>query len=184
VVRNRPAARLGICVSCAPARGPRVLRTELRPPPPPPPRARGGPGPPPAPPRAPPPPDPQGAEGGGVKHVAAFIQELAEVMPKEVCSNMALLLPHLGGEAYTIRSAIVSAMASVLIGIERDKRERAAEGVDALPTSTQANNRTRTVQVRGRGACTRRDPRAPPAAAPSPPPPRGGAAPPSPGAPP
>lgn len=57
-----------------------------------------------------------------------------------------MLLPHLGGEAYTIRSAIVSVMASVLVAIEKERKAAQEEGADLAPTTSQALSRTRTVQ--------------------------------------
>ena len=59
-------------------------------------------------------------------------------------------MPHLGGESYTIRSAVVSAMAAVLWGIDEDRRlkeQHVAEGLPVPETTTaQAVARTRTVQ--------------------------------------
>lgn len=68
-------------------------------------------------------------EGSGVKGYATFISELAEQMPALVLSNMSVLLPHLDGESYTMRNAVLAAMAEVLVQVlEGDELEEAARG--------------------------------------------------------
>ncbi|XP_048150036.1 condensin complex subunit 1 isoform X2 [Corvus hawaiiensis] len=66
-------------------------------------------------------------EASGVKGYATFISELAEQIPALVLSNMSVLLPHLDGESYTMRNAILTAMAEVLVQLlEGDQLEEAA----------------------------------------------------------
>ncbi|XP_068874947.1 condensin complex subunit 1 isoform X2 [Aphelocoma coerulescens] len=66
-------------------------------------------------------------EASGVKGYATFISELAEQIPALVLSNMSVLLPHLDGESYTMRNAILAAMAEVLVQVlEGDQLEEAA----------------------------------------------------------
>ncbi|XP_039415961.1 condensin complex subunit 1 isoform X1 [Corvus cornix cornix] len=66
-------------------------------------------------------------EASGVKGYATFISELAEQIPALVLSNMSVLLPHLDGESYTMRNAILTAMAEVLVQVlEGDQLEEAA----------------------------------------------------------
>ncbi|NXC54821.1 CND1 protein, partial [Aleadryas rufinucha] len=68
-------------------------------------------------------------EASGVKGYATFISELAEQIPALVLSNMSVLLPHLDGESYTMRNAVLTAMAEVLVQVlEGDQLEEAARG--------------------------------------------------------
>ncbi|NXC97823.1 CND1 protein, partial [Certhia familiaris] len=68
-------------------------------------------------------------EASGVKGYATFISELAEQIPALVLSNMSVLLPHLDGESYMMRNAILSAMAEVLVQVlNGDQLEEAARG--------------------------------------------------------
>jgi condensin complex subunit 1 len=46
----------------------------------------------------------------GVRCVGVFVAELAERMPKTTMTNISLLLPHLDGEAYSLRSALVTVL--------------------------------------------------------------------------
>ncbi|XP_021252367.1 condensin complex subunit 1 [Numida meleagris] len=65
----------------------------------------------------------------GIKGYAVFITELAEKIPALVLSNMSVLLRHLDGENYTMRNAILSAMAEVLLQVlNGDQLEEAARG--------------------------------------------------------
>ena len=48
-------------------------------------------------------------EKAGVRSVASFIDELACRLPKLLASQMSILLPHLGGRSWTLRSGIISA---------------------------------------------------------------------------
>ncbi|NXT72031.1 CND1 protein, partial [Chaetops frenatus] len=68
-------------------------------------------------------------EASGVKGYATFISELAEQIPALVLSNMSVLLPHVDGESYMMRNAILAAMAEVLVQVlNGDKLEEAARG--------------------------------------------------------
>ena len=58
----------------------------------------------------------QANDAQGVKNVAMFMEEMARSMPKAVSAHLTLLLPHLGGGAYVIRSAITTALGLVLVG--------------------------------------------------------------------
>ncbi|KAL4446838.1 hypothetical protein ABPG77_008082 [Micractinium sp. CCAP 211/92] len=53
-------------------------------------------------------------EKAGVRSVAAFVKEMASQLPRLMANQIALLLPHLGGKAYSLRSAIVHAIGSLL----------------------------------------------------------------------
>ena len=53
-------------------------------------------------------------EKAGVRSVAAFVDELASRLPKLMASQIALLLPHLGGKAWTLRSGIITAIGHLL----------------------------------------------------------------------
>ncbi|NXW72859.1 CND1 protein, partial [Hirundo rustica] len=68
-------------------------------------------------------------EASGVKGYATFISELAEQIPTLVLANMSVLLPHLDGESYMMRNAILAAMAEVLVQVlNGDQLEKAARG--------------------------------------------------------
>ncbi|NWZ71750.1 CND1 protein, partial [Acrocephalus arundinaceus] len=68
-------------------------------------------------------------EASGVKGYATFISELAEQNPALVLANMSVLLPHLDGESYMMRNAILAAMAEALVQVlNGDQLEKAARG--------------------------------------------------------
>ncbi|KAM6098806.1 condensin complex subunit 1 isoform 1-T1 [Theristicus caerulescens] len=68
-------------------------------------------------------------DASGVKGYATFITELAEQIPALVLSNMSVLLHHLDGESYTMRNAILAAMAEALVQVlNGDQLEEAARG--------------------------------------------------------
>ncbi len=54
-------------------------------------------------------------EKAGVRSVATFVDELANRLPKLMASQIALLLPHLGGKAWTLRSGIIAAIGHLLV---------------------------------------------------------------------
>jgi hypothetical protein len=53
-------------------------------------------------------------EKAGVRSVAAFVEEMASRTPRLMAAQIALLLPHLGGKAWTLRSGIVTALGFLL----------------------------------------------------------------------
>lgn len=53
-------------------------------------------------------------DNSGIRNVASFLPALASVLPEAVLSNISVLLPHLDGEAYAMRSALVTAMGDVV----------------------------------------------------------------------
>jgi len=53
-------------------------------------------------------------EKAGVRSVANFIEELAARCPKLLAGQMALLLPHLGGRAWSLRSGIIAAIGHLI----------------------------------------------------------------------
>jgi condensin complex subunit 1 len=50
----------------------------------------------------------------GVRNVAAFLCELSSVLPKLVATNVSMLMPHLHGESYPMRNAIVTVLGNLL----------------------------------------------------------------------
>ncbi|XP_059576393.1 condensin complex subunit 1 isoform X3 [Alligator mississippiensis] len=56
-------------------------------------------------------------DASGAKGYAVFLTELAEQIPGMVLSNMSVLLHHLDGENYTMRNAILTAMAEILLQV-------------------------------------------------------------------
>ena len=53
-------------------------------------------------------------EKAGVRSVAAFVDECSARLPKLMATQISLLLPHLGGKAWTLRSGIISAIGHLL----------------------------------------------------------------------
>ncbi len=53
-------------------------------------------------------------EKAGVRSIAAFVEEMASRLPRLMATQIALLLPHLGGKAWTLRSGIVTAIGYLL----------------------------------------------------------------------
>lgn len=53
-------------------------------------------------------------EKAGVRSVAAFVEEMASRLPRLMATQIALLLPHLGGKAWTLRYGIVTAIGYLL----------------------------------------------------------------------
>lgn len=62
----------------------------------------------------------QQADAAGVRNVATFIGDLAGRLPHVLANCMASLMPHLGGEAYALRSALVTAMGRLISGAFSD----------------------------------------------------------------
>ena len=53
-------------------------------------------------------------EKAGVRSIAAFVEEMALRVPRLMANQISLLLPHLGGKAWTLRSGIVVALGYLL----------------------------------------------------------------------
>jgi condensin complex subunit 1 len=53
-------------------------------------------------------------EKAGVRSIASFVDEVSNKLPKLMATQIALLLPHLGGKAWSLRSGIVSALGHLL----------------------------------------------------------------------
>ncbi|KAJ7317585.1 hypothetical protein JRQ81_003747 [Phrynocephalus forsythii] len=77
-----------------------------------------------------------------MKGYAAFLAELAEQTPAIVLVNMSVLLPHLDGENYGMRNAILTAMAEVLLQVlngeqlEESARSTRDQFLDTLQAHT------------------------------------------------
>ncbi|KGL82289.1 Condensin complex subunit 1, partial [Tinamus guttatus] len=68
-------------------------------------------------------------DASGIKGYAVFITELAEQIPAVVVSHMSVLLHHLDGENYTMRNAILAAVAEALLKVlNGDNLEESARG--------------------------------------------------------
>ncbi|XP_075270620.1 condensin complex subunit 1, partial [Opisthocomus hoazin] len=80
-------------------------------------------------------------DASGIKGYATFVSGLAEQIPALVLSNMSVLLPHLDGESYMMRNAVLAAMAEVLVQVlNGDQLEEAARGTrDQFLTILQAH---------------------------------------------
>ena len=53
-------------------------------------------------------------EKAGVRSVATFVEEIATRLPRLTANQFALLLPHLGGKAWSLRCGIVHAIGYLL----------------------------------------------------------------------
>ena len=53
-------------------------------------------------------------EKAGVRSIAAFVEEMSSRLPRLMANQIALLLPHLGGKAWTLRSGIVTSIGYLL----------------------------------------------------------------------
>ncbi len=53
-------------------------------------------------------------EKAGVRSVATFVDEVSARLPKLMATQISLLLPHLGGKAWTLRSGIIAAIGHLL----------------------------------------------------------------------
>jgi condensin complex subunit 1 len=57
----------------------------------------------------------QQSDAQGVKNVATFFIDMAERLPSVMTSCLSTVVPHLGGEAYNLRSGIVAVIARILV---------------------------------------------------------------------
>lgn len=71
-------------------------------------------------------------EKAGVRSVAAFVDELSNRLPKLMASQIALLLPHLGGKAWTLRSGIITAIGHLLAKAFESENDANKEDQDAV----------------------------------------------------
>ena len=53
-------------------------------------------------------------EKAGVRSIASFVEEMSSRLPKFMLGQISLLLPHLGGKAWSLRCSIVSAVGHLL----------------------------------------------------------------------
>jgi condensin complex subunit 1 len=64
-----------------------------------------------------------GGKASGIRNIAPFINELAEKKPQIVLKNINLVLPQLQCDAYTLRSAIVTAIGHILVCCKEDEED-------------------------------------------------------------
>merc|ERR1712000_204605 len=66
--------------------------------------------------------DPNGSkDASGPKHMAIFIVNIAELMPKVLLPYISLIIPHLADEAYQLRNGIIQALGHIICnGFEKD----------------------------------------------------------------
>ncbi|QDZ24827.1 subunit 1 of condensin complex [Chloropicon primus] len=57
----------------------------------------------------------QQSDAQGVKNVASFFIDMAERLPQVMTSCLSMIVPHLGGEAYNLRSGIVTVISRILV---------------------------------------------------------------------
>lgn len=94
-------------------------------------------------------------DSAGLRNVASFLIGVSEQVPQVVLHNVSVLLPHLDGESYMIRSAVVqslgfiSARAFAKDGNKDDGKTGNAEKADEEPADTEEH---RAQQARARDA--------------------------------
>ena len=76
------------------------------------------------------------SDAKGVSAVGVFVAELAQRMPKTTMTNISLLLPHLDGEAYSLRSALVTVLGHLICsdassGSLTEERDRSTSDASA-----------------------------------------------------
>ena len=57
----------------------------------------------------------QQSDSQGVKNVASFLIDVAERLPHVMTSCLSVVVPHLGGEAYSLRSGVVTIISRILV---------------------------------------------------------------------
>ena len=81
------------------------------------------------------------ADAVGVRCVGALLVELAERLPLTVGKNIALLRPHLDGEAHGLRSALLGVLGHLIVGFSDPNADAAgtasATSAEALPAAAQ-----------------------------------------------
>ena len=71
--------------------------------------------------------------GAGTKNVAPFVSSLAEVRPRLVLTHLTHLLPQLDAEPYNLRSAIVTAVAHILVSMGQQQQADAEQPSSTTP---------------------------------------------------
>lgn len=67
------------------------------------------------------------------KNICNFISELSERLPNVMLGSMSLLLPHLDGDAYVMRNAVVHMLGRVLVlAVGKEKSETATKTRESL----------------------------------------------------
>lgn len=77
-------------------------------------------------------------EKAGVRSVATFVEEMSDMLPRLMVSQISLLLPHLGGKAWTLRSSIIISLGHLLA--------KAFESSDLKEDQAAVLNRLRSKQ--------------------------------------
>ena len=62
-----------------------------------------------------------------MKNRGAFIEELSQMAPESVLTNLSVILPHLSGEHYAMRSSIVRSVAKLAAFLVADSRSRKSD---------------------------------------------------------
>lgn len=98
-------------------------------------------------------------EKAGVRSIAEFVQEMANRMPRLMANQISLLLPHLGGKAWTLRSGIVAALGYLLhkaFDNVAGQQDVASQGVAARLRSKQHLLDVLCERVRDQSSYTRK----------------------------
>ena len=83
------------------------------------------------------------SDAKGVTGVGVFVSELSQRMPKTTMTNISLLLPHLDGEAYALRSALVTVLGHLVCSdassgaLDEERDRTTADGAAPLLRAKQ-----------------------------------------------
>ena len=83
-------------------------------------------------------------EKAGVRSIAAFVEELAERLPRFTAAQAALLLPHLGGKAHSLRVGIVHAVGLLL---HKALGDAVADAADAAGVAARLRSKQHLLDV-------------------------------------
>lgn len=83
-------------------------------------------------------------EKAGVRSVAAFVEEMASRAPRFMAGQIALMLPHFGGKAWTLRSGIVTAVGYLL---HKAFDASASEAADAQGAAARLRSKQHLLEI-------------------------------------
>lgn len=81
-----------------------------------------------------------GGKASGIRNIAPFINELAEKKPQIVLKNINLVLPQLQCDAYTLRSAIVTAIGHILVCCKEDEDDNEEDEEESVESPKRKKN--------------------------------------------
>lgn len=88
-----------------------------------------------------------GLKASGIKNLAPFIGQLAQVRPRIVLANISHLLPHLNSEPYNIRSSIVTAIGHILVNMGNHNSDEPSQTKPEMSTIDLSKSRNALLDV-------------------------------------